>query len=136
MVSSVPVCRQRGSLSRVRPVIPRRLRITVPYRPDAVLESDEPLKVLEERGHEIALALIGTPNYLTGRTYPVAPLVAMSFDPTHASRLRPEVFASYNAASADATSASGSRATSTAQPTLTVMGRSDPSGRVKDSAAA
>jgi kynureninase len=46
--------------------------------PDAVLESDEPLKVLEERGHEIALALIGTPNYLTGRTYPVAPLVKLA----------------------------------------------------------
>src|ERR1700733_6799890 len=42
VVSWVPVWRQRGSLSRVRPVIPRRLRITVPYKPDAVLESLPP----------------------------------------------------------------------------------------------
>jgi kynureninase len=42
---------------------------------DAVLETDDPLQTLEERGEEIALALIGTPNYLTGRTYEVAPLV-------------------------------------------------------------
>ena len=43
--------------------------------PDAVIESDEPLRALEERGAEIALALIGTPNYLTGRAFDVAPLV-------------------------------------------------------------
>jgi kynureninase len=43
--------------------------------PDAVLETDEPLQTLQERGEEIALALIGTANYLTGRAYEVAPLV-------------------------------------------------------------
>jgi kynureninase len=42
---------------------------------EAVLETDEPLRALEERGSEIALALIGTPNYLTGRAYAVRPLV-------------------------------------------------------------
>jgi kynureninase len=44
--------------------------------PDAVLETAEPLQTIEERGEEIALALIGTPNYLTGRVYPVRELVA------------------------------------------------------------
>jgi kynureninase len=43
--------------------------------PDAVLETEEPLQTLQERGGEIALALIGTPNYLTGRAYDVASLV-------------------------------------------------------------
>src|ERR1700733_7874722 len=38
VVSLSPLCRQRGSLSTVRAVTPRRLRISEPYRPDAVLE--------------------------------------------------------------------------------------------------
>src|SRR5579884_3083381 len=42
VVSSVPLRRQRGSLSTVRPVIPRRLRITEPYSPDAVVETLPP----------------------------------------------------------------------------------------------
>src|ERR1700679_1836081 len=37
-----PLCRQRGSLSRVCLVIPRRLRITEPYRPDAVVDTLPP----------------------------------------------------------------------------------------------
>ena len=40
--------------------------------PDAVIESDEPA---EEIDSEIALVLIGTPNYLTGRAYDVPALV-------------------------------------------------------------
>jgi kynureninase len=48
--------------------------------PGAVLETDEPLQTLRERGHEIALALIGTPNYLTGRAYEIKPLVALARD--------------------------------------------------------
>jgi kynureninase len=40
-----------------------------------VIESDDPLKTLRERGEEIALALIGNPNYLTGRVYDFAALV-------------------------------------------------------------
>jgi kynureninase len=43
---------------------------------DSVIESDDPLVTLKERGHEIALALIGNPNYLTGRAYDVNALVA------------------------------------------------------------
>src|ERR1700738_4138253 len=42
VVSSSPLWRQRGSLSIVRAVMPLRFRITVPYRPDAVLESLPP----------------------------------------------------------------------------------------------
>src|ERR1700733_15325931 len=37
-----PLCRQRGSLSSVRLVMPRRLRITEPYKPDAVVETLPP----------------------------------------------------------------------------------------------
>ena len=40
--------------------------------PDAVVESDEPLEALDE---SIALALIGTPNYLTGRAADIPALV-------------------------------------------------------------
>src|SRR5436305_12588025 len=40
--------------------------------PDAVIESDEPA---EEIDAHTALALIGTPNYLTGRAFDVPPLV-------------------------------------------------------------
>lgn len=43
--------------------------------PDAVLESDDPLATLHERGGEIALALIGLPNYLTGRVFDAPALV-------------------------------------------------------------
>src|ERR1700733_4617969 len=42
VVSWPPLWRQRGSLSTVRSVMPRRLRIRLPYRPDAVLESLPP----------------------------------------------------------------------------------------------
>jgi kynureninase len=42
---------------------------------DAVMESDDPLRSLRERGGEIALALIGQPNYLTGRAFDVPALV-------------------------------------------------------------
>ena len=42
---------------------------------DAVLESDDPLQTLQERGGEIALALIGLPNYLTGRVFDAPALV-------------------------------------------------------------
>jgi len=42
--------------------------------PDAVLESDEPLRDLQERD-DIALALIGNVNYLTGRAYDMRSLV-------------------------------------------------------------
>lgn len=42
---------------------------------DAVIESDDPLRTLEERGEEIALALVGQPNYLTGRALDVPALV-------------------------------------------------------------
>src|SRR5271156_6356723 len=42
VVSLSPLCRQRGSLSRVRLVTPRRLRITEPYRPDAVVDTLPP----------------------------------------------------------------------------------------------
>src|ERR1700733_5910591 len=42
VTSSVPEWRHRGSLSRVRAVIPLKLRITLPYKPDAVLESLPP----------------------------------------------------------------------------------------------
>src|SRR6266850_1059535 len=42
--------------------------------PDAVLESDEPLRDLQERD-DIALALIGNANYLTGRAYDMRSLV-------------------------------------------------------------
>ncbi|HET9754383.1 MAG TPA: kynureninase [Myxococcales bacterium] len=42
--------------------------------PDAVLESDEPLRELSERD-DIALALIGSVNYLTGRAYDIPALV-------------------------------------------------------------
>jgi kynureninase len=45
------------------------------FGPDAVMESDDPLRALEERGGEIALALIGHPNYLTGRAFDVPALV-------------------------------------------------------------
>src|SRR6478735_3934335 len=38
VVSSLPGCRHFGSLSTVFPVTWRRLRITDPYRPDAVVE--------------------------------------------------------------------------------------------------
>src|SRR5207249_8887267 len=41
---------------------------------DAVLESDDPLRTLQERGNEIALALIGNVNYLTGRAYDMSAL--------------------------------------------------------------
>src|SRR4051794_3291025 len=44
-------------------------------RPDAVIESDDPLRTLQERGGEIALALIGQPNYLTGRVFDVPALI-------------------------------------------------------------
>lgn len=43
--------------------------------PDAVLESDDPLRTLQERGGEIALALIGLPNYLTGQVFDAPALV-------------------------------------------------------------
>src|SRR5438067_8810161 len=42
--------------------------------PDAVLESEDPLRTLRERG-DIALALIGNVNYLTGRAYDMRALV-------------------------------------------------------------
>src|SRR5580692_7741376 len=42
VVSLSPLCRQRGSLSSVRLVTPRRLRITEPYSPDAVVETLPP----------------------------------------------------------------------------------------------
>lgn len=42
--------------------------------PDAVLESDEPLRELSER-NDIALALIGNANYLTGRALEMRALV-------------------------------------------------------------
>src|ERR1700759_3271156 len=42
VVSLSPLCRQRGSLSSVRLVMPRRLRITEPYRPDAVVDTLPP----------------------------------------------------------------------------------------------
>jgi kynureninase len=41
---------------------------------DAVIESDEPLRDLRER-NDVALALIGNVNYLTGRAYDMAALV-------------------------------------------------------------
>src|SRR4051812_28792587 len=43
--------------------------------PDPALESDDPLRDLRERG-DIALALIGDVNYVTGRAYDVRALVA------------------------------------------------------------
>jgi kynureninase len=43
--------------------------------PDAVIESDDPLRTLQERGDEIALALIGNVNYLTGRAFDMPALV-------------------------------------------------------------
>lgn len=43
--------------------------------PGAVIESDEPLKTLEERGHEIALVLIGQPNYLSGQVFDAKALI-------------------------------------------------------------
>ena len=43
--------------------------------PEAVIESDDPLRTLHERGGEIALALIGMPNYLTGRVFDAPALV-------------------------------------------------------------
>jgi kynureninase len=42
--------------------------------PDAVLESEEPLRTLIERD-DVALALIGNVNYLTGRSYDMPALV-------------------------------------------------------------
>ena len=42
---------------------------------DAIVESDDPLRTLHERGGEIALALIGLPNYLTGRVFDAPALV-------------------------------------------------------------
>src|SRR6201995_4568225 len=42
VVSLSPLCRQRGSLSSVRLVMPRRLRITETYRPDAVVDTLPP----------------------------------------------------------------------------------------------
>ncbi len=42
--------------------------------PDAVLESEDPLETLRERD-DIALALIGNVNYLTGRAYDMRALV-------------------------------------------------------------
>jgi kynureninase len=42
---------------------------------DAVMESDDPLRSLRERGGEIALALVGQPNYLSGRAFDVPALV-------------------------------------------------------------
>ena len=42
--------------------------------PDAVLENDDPLETLRERD-DIALALIGNVNYLTGRAYDIRALV-------------------------------------------------------------
>lgn len=43
--------------------------------PDAALHSEDPVRDLEEHGESIALALIGQPNYLTGRVYDVPALV-------------------------------------------------------------
>ena len=43
--------------------------------PEAVLESDDPLQTLQQRGGEVALALIGLPNYLTGRVFDAPALV-------------------------------------------------------------
>lgn len=43
--------------------------------PDAVLHSDDPVRDLEEHGESISLALLGQPNYLTGRAYDVPALV-------------------------------------------------------------
>jgi kynureninase len=43
--------------------------------PDAVIESDDPLRTLQERGDEIALAMIGNANYLTGRAFDMPALV-------------------------------------------------------------
>src|SRR4051812_20102201 len=40
--------------------------------PDAVIESDEPLEAIDST---VALALIGTPNYLTGRAFDMPALV-------------------------------------------------------------
>ncbi len=45
------------------------------YAPDTVVESEDPLRTLEQDGGGFALALIGQPNYLTGRTYDVPELV-------------------------------------------------------------
>src|SRR6476660_4602043 len=42
VVSSLPLCRHLGSLSTVLPVMWRRLRMTEPYRPDAVVDSLPP----------------------------------------------------------------------------------------------
>src|SRR5207253_7867433 len=42
---------------------------------DAVLESEDPLRTLREHGDEIALALIGNVNYLTGRAFDMPALV-------------------------------------------------------------
>ena len=42
---------------------------------DAVIESDDPLRTLQEQGDGIALALIGQPNYLTGRAFDAPALV-------------------------------------------------------------
>src|SRR5437016_6400668 len=58
--------------------------------PDAVLESEDPLRTLAERD-DIALALIGNVNYLTGRAYDMPALVraahaqraAIGFDLAH-----------------------------------------------------
>jgi kynureninase len=42
---------------------------------DAILESDDPVRTLRARGGEIALALIGNVNYLTGRAVDMPALV-------------------------------------------------------------
>jgi kynureninase len=47
--------------------------------PDAVLESDEPLRTLAERD-DVALALIGNVNYVTGRAYEIRALVRAAHD--------------------------------------------------------
>lgn len=46
------------------------------FGPDAVLHSDDPVRDLEEHGASIALALVGQPNYLTGRVFDVPAMVA------------------------------------------------------------
>jgi kynureninase len=58
---------------------------------EAVLESDDPLRTLQERGGEVALALIGNVNYLTGQAVDMAALIraahqhgcAIGFDLAH-----------------------------------------------------
>src|SRR5205085_8823033 len=59
-------------------------------RTDAAIESDDPLRTLDERD-DIALVLIGNVNYLTGRAYDMPALVraahaqraAIGFDLAH-----------------------------------------------------